>query len=99
MSSPKTLAERLDWMARNLPGFAQELEDVKAIERRATCDVAAILPVRKQDADAVARIAQYVSSDLVGRLDWWAHPDRQFMRIDPQWSLVYANLLKAARSA
>lgn len=36
MSRPKTLAERLDWMARNLPGFAQELQDVAAIERRAT---------------------------------------------------------------
>lgn len=28
MSRPKTLAERLDWMAKNLLGFAEELEAV-----------------------------------------------------------------------
>lgn len=32
-SKPKTLAERLDWMAKNLPGFADELSVVDAIER------------------------------------------------------------------
>lgn len=32
MSRPKTLAERLLWMAENLPGFAAEVERVRQIE-------------------------------------------------------------------
>ncbi len=32
---PKTLAERLDWMAKNLPGFADELAAVETIRRAA----------------------------------------------------------------
>lgn len=32
MSRPKTLAERLVWMAENLPGFAAELEQVRQVE-------------------------------------------------------------------
>ena len=33
MSGPKTLAERLEWMAANLPGFREELDEVAAIQR------------------------------------------------------------------
>lgn len=32
---PKTLKERLQWMADNLPGFAVELRDIDAIQLRA----------------------------------------------------------------
>lgn len=32
---PKTLAERLEWMADHLPGFREELEAVNEIQRRA----------------------------------------------------------------
>lgn len=34
-AGPKTLAERLDWMAKNLLGFAEELEAVAWIEHSA----------------------------------------------------------------
>lgn len=34
MSSPKSLAERLEWMADNLPGFREELEAVNEAARR-----------------------------------------------------------------
>jgi hypothetical protein len=33
-STPKTLAERLQWMADNLPGFREELDAVREIKRR-----------------------------------------------------------------
>jgi hypothetical protein len=33
---PKTLKERIQWMADNLPGFREELDQVDAIKRRAT---------------------------------------------------------------
>lgn len=32
ISRPKTLAERLSWMAENLPGFKEELDAVNAME-------------------------------------------------------------------
>lgn len=35
MTGPKTLAERLEWMAANLPGFREELEAVDLAQRRA----------------------------------------------------------------
>lgn len=35
MSKPKTLAERLEWMAANLPGFREEMDAVLALESRA----------------------------------------------------------------
>lgn len=34
-SRPKTLAERLQWMADNLPGFREELAAVEQAQRRA----------------------------------------------------------------
>lgn len=34
-SRPKSLAERLQWMADNLPGFRQELEAVEQAQQRA----------------------------------------------------------------
>lgn len=33
ISRPKTLAERLEWMAKNLPGFSDELDRVAKIQR------------------------------------------------------------------
>lgn len=35
INRPKTLAERLSWMAENLPGFKEELDAVNAIETAA----------------------------------------------------------------
>lgn len=35
MSSPKTLAERLDWMAKHIPGFREEREAVYFAQREA----------------------------------------------------------------
>lgn len=35
-SGPKSLAQRLKWMADNLPGFREELEAVDQAQRRAT---------------------------------------------------------------
>lgn len=35
-SRPKSLAERLLWMAENLPGFCEELHLVDQTQRRAT---------------------------------------------------------------
>lgn len=35
MSSPKTLAERLDWMAKHIPGFREEREAVYFAQRQA----------------------------------------------------------------
>ncbi|NHZ96527.1 hypothetical protein [Massilia sp. CCM 8734] len=35
MNYPKTLAERLEWMAQSLPGFREELEVVRAIQQYA----------------------------------------------------------------
>ena len=35
VSGPKSLAERLQWMADNLPGFREELNAVDALERSA----------------------------------------------------------------
>jgi hypothetical protein len=34
MRGPKSLAERLEWMAENLPGFREELDTVEAIKHR-----------------------------------------------------------------
>lgn len=41
-SQPKSLAERLQWMADNLPGFLEELDVVDQAQRRAmqVCPVA-----------------------------------------------------------
>lgn len=44
MSGPKTLAERLDWMAKNLPGFADELAEVARIERHAVVRTGLLVP-------------------------------------------------------
>lgn len=33
MSRPKTLAERLKWMAENLPGFREEIDAVLSLEQ------------------------------------------------------------------
>jgi hypothetical protein len=35
VSRPKTLAERLEWMAESLPGFREELDAVNAISHNA----------------------------------------------------------------
>ena len=86
-------------MAKNLPGFADELAEVAAIERGAAGASTVVPPVKTLTTDALARIADYAATDTVSRLDWWAHPDRHFMRNDPQWSSVYANLLKAEHLA
>lgn len=97
MSPPKTLAERLNWMAKNLPGFAQELDAIAAIKRATTCGSSAVQKVHTVHDDAVARIADYATTDTASRLDLWAHPDRHFMRNDSEWSSVYTSLLNSAR--
>lgn len=35
IAQPKSLAERLQWMSENLPGFREELEAVNEAEQRA----------------------------------------------------------------
>lgn len=97
MSGPKTLAERLDWMAKNLPGFAEELEEVAAIEQKAAPDTALTQRTECSHVEILARIALYSSNETANRLDWWSQPERQLMRRDPQWSLVYGHLQRAAR--
>jgi hypothetical protein len=64
VSGPKTLAERLDWMAKNLPGFSQELDEVAAIERRATGDSAAVQPVQFPHVEVLARSSESVQAVL-----------------------------------
>jgi len=51
VSRPKTLAERLAWMAENLPGFREELEAVEAIRQRAIARRAG-LPARSVSEDS-----------------------------------------------
>jgi len=99
MSGPKTLAERLDWMAKNLPGFREELDAVASIQRKAASDGEVVSSCEACHAEALARIAEYAATDSLGRLDWWSHPDRALMRVDPQWSSVLSNVLRAAGSA
>ncbi|MEJ7805138.1 MAG: hypothetical protein WKG03_04370 [Telluria sp.] len=97
LTGPKTLSERLEWMAKNLPGFAAELEEVAAIEQKAALNTAPTQRAECSHADILARIAFYSSNETANRLDWWSHPERQLMRRDPQWSLVYGHLQRAAR--
>ena len=52
MSSPKTLAERLDWMAKHIPGFREEREAAYFAQREA----------RAPDALVVGQIVSQVTS-------------------------------------
>jgi hypothetical protein len=51
VSRPKTLAERLAWMAENVPGFREELQEVEAIRQRALARRAG-LPARSASEDS-----------------------------------------------
>lgn len=48
MSSPKTLTERLRWMADNLPGFKEELEAANEAARRAHVKRSTSVPDRSE---------------------------------------------------
>ncbi|MCE3602700.1 hypothetical protein LXA47_03655 [Massilia sp. P8910] len=95
MSGPKTLAERLDWMAKNLPGFEDEIQAVREIERRAVvCN--RLAPERRSQAHiAVERIKAHVASHCADRLEWWSHPDRVEMRADSNWAVVFTHVKRA----
>lgn len=63
LSGPKTLAERLQWMADNLPGFREELEAVNEISRRQLAKRCAV-PARSEARTATAqRAAQSTTVD------------------------------------
>lgn len=51
VSRPKTLAERLQWMAENLSGFSEELQAVEAIREQALARRAP-LPARSGSEDS-----------------------------------------------
>lgn len=51
VSRPKTLAERLQWMAENLPGFNEELQAVEVIRDLALARRAP-LPARSGSEDS-----------------------------------------------
>jgi len=58
MSSPKTLAERLNWMAENLPGFKEELEAAEVARRKAIGRQhrsSSVLPVQRDFWPELAR--------------------------------------------
>ena len=58
-TTPKTLAERFQWMADNLPGFREELDAVREFEGRqyAKCCTAAPARSEARTAAAVQRAA------------------------------------------
>lgn len=51
---PKTSAERLQWMANNLPGFREELDAVQQIERRHASESCTAAPARSEARTAAA---------------------------------------------
>lgn len=53
-STPKTLAERLQWMADNLPGFREELEAVEEAKRRIASKSRVAAPARSEARTAAA---------------------------------------------
>lgn len=55
MSDPKTLAERLQWMAYNFPGFREELEATRPTSRT-RCAVPARSEARTATAQRAAQI-------------------------------------------
>ncbi len=53
-TTPKTLAERFQWMADNLPGFREELDAVREIERRQYAKSCTAAPARSEARTAAA---------------------------------------------
>lgn len=51
---PKTLAECLQWMADNLPGFREELEAVQEVQRRIASKNRLAAPARSEARTAAA---------------------------------------------
>lgn len=51
---PKTLSERLQWMANNLPGFREELDAVRQIEQRYASESCGAAPARSEARTAAA---------------------------------------------
>lgn len=65
LSGFKTLAERLQWMADNLPGFREELDAVNEISRRQRANRCAP-PARSEARTAGAQRAAYTPRVIRG---------------------------------
>lgn len=84
VSGPKSLAERLQWMAANLPGFREELDAVRVAELRgrfrqcvaefhqfSSTSNNVTAPRRAQVAEIAGLAAASYLSDLGGLLAAW----------------------------